>query len=85
MRHRPYNDVNISEIKVGDIIRLARYENSRTFIVKGIKRLPDGYTLTVESPRSLKINHLYFDSNKRIYRGEKFYFDTKKRIDSGEK
>lgn len=85
MRHRPYNDVHISEIKVGDIIRLARYENSRTFIVKGLKKLPDGYTLTVESPRSRKINHLYFDLNKRIYRGEKFHFDTKKRIDSGEK
>lgn len=85
MRNRPYNDVHISQIKVGDIIRLARYPNSRTFIVKGIKRLPDGYTLTVESPSNLKINHLYFDLNKRIYRGEKFHFDTKKRIDSGEK
>jgi hypothetical protein len=71
MKHRPYYDVPISEIKIGDLIRLARYENSRTFIVKGIKRLPDGYTLTVESPRSLKINHLYFDLNKRIYRGKK--------------
>ena len=85
MRHRPYNDVPISEIKPGDIIRLARYENSRVFIAKGLKKLPDGYTLTVECPRSLKVYHLYFDLNKRIYRGEKFYFDTKKRIDSGEK
>ena len=85
MRNRPYNDVHISEIKVGDIIRLARYENSRTFIVKAIKRLPDGYTLTVESPSNLKTEYLYFDLNKRIYRGEKFHFDTKKRIDSGEK
>lgn len=71
MRNRPYNDVHISEIKVGDIIRLARYPNSRTFIVKGIKRLPDGYTLTVESPSNLNIDHLYFDLNKRIYRGKK--------------
>ena len=85
MRHRPYNDVHISEIKSGDIIRLARYENSRVFIAKALKKLPDGYTLTVECPRSLKVYHLYFDLNKRIYRGKKFHFDTKKRINSGEK
>ena len=85
MRNRPYNDVHISEIKVGDIIRLARYPNSRIFLAKGLKKLPDGYTLTVECPRSLKIYHLYFDLNKRIYRGEKFRYDLNKRIGSGEK
>jgi len=85
MRHRSYDDVPISEIKPGGIIRLARYTNSRVFIAKGLKKLPDGYTLTVECPRSLKVYHLYFDLNKRIYRGKKFHFDTKKRINLGER
>lgn len=72
MKHRPYYDVPISEIKVGDLIRLARYDNSKVWVVRGIKRLPDGYTLTLEGvERNRNIDDFYFDLNKRIYKGEK--------------
>lgn len=72
MRFRPYYDVHISEIKIGDFIRLARYENSKEWIVRGIKRLPDGYTLTLEGVgKNRNVHDLYFDLNKRIYRGKK--------------
>ena len=71
MKFRPYNDVPISEIKPGDLIRVARYVNSRTWQVKEVRKLPDGYTLVVQCPRKNTVDYFWFDSNKRIYRGEK--------------